>query len=148
MSAELGFIKSSNASVGSVDARFVSGPVTPLPIIEPQQFETITIAAGGGITPTAALSTTLYASRIVSSATAPPGITVTLADGSKTGQLKVVRLEPAGGATITISLTPANLRGFTTLGLAPTAGIHPYVLLQWSGMEWVVLDHLSVSFIA
>lgn len=64
------------------------------------------------------------------------GDAFTLADGTTVGQQKSIKMVVDGGGDAVI--TPANLAGGTTITMQDSGD---YVLLVWSGTEWVVVDN-------
>jgi len=91
----------------------------------------ITAGTGG------AISVTNYFTTINTDA---GGDAFTLADGTKIGQLKLVRLVADGGGDAVI--TPANLSGGTTITMNDASD---EVELQWNGTDWVVIKNLGAT---
>lgn len=68
------------------------------------------------------------------------GDAFTLADGTKIGQLKLIRLVVDGGGDAVI--TPANLASGTTITMNDASD---EVELQWNGTDWVVIKNLGAT---
>lgn len=62
---------------------------------------------------------------------------LTLADGTKQGQLKLIKMVVDGGDG---TLTPANLNGYATIKFEDAGD---YVLLIWNDTEWYILENFS-----
>lgn len=100
-------------------------------LFAPVAQDNIAAAAGG------AISITTYTTTINTDA---GGDAFTLADGSKVGQLKIIRLVTDGGGDGVV--TPANLAGGTTITFNDAGD---EVTLIWNGTDWVVIKNVGAS---
>ena len=91
------------------------------------------IAAGTG----GAIAVTNYLTTINTDA---GGDAFTLANGTQIGQLKKILLVADGGGDAVITVT--SLTGGTT---ATFDDANDYLILQWSGTAWVVLENIGVT---
>jgi hypothetical protein len=82
-----------------------------------------------------AVSITSFATKVTTTGAAA----ITLADGAKLGQLKLVVLTTDGGDA---TLTPSNLAGGTTITFADVGDA---ALLLWNGSNWRPLLLLNLA---
>lgn len=91
------------------------------------------IAAGTG----GAINVTSYHTTINTDA---GGDAFTLADGTQVGQLKKITLVVDGGGDGVV--TPANFGASAT---ATFNDANDYVVLQWNGTDWIVIENVGVT---
>jgi len=70
------------------------------------------------------------------------GDALTLANGTKIGQLKKISYIAEGAGTDTAILTPTTGQGFTT---ATFNAIGDYLVLMWDGTAWLPIDFVGVT---
>lgn len=97
-----------------------------------------TVAASSALSGPGAIPLTSYQTRFTSTGT---GDALTLADGTKIGQLKKISYvaEGAGGDTGVISGT-----GFTS---ATLNAIGDYIVFMWNGTAWLAIDYVGVTLV-
>jgi len=98
-----------------------------------------TVAASSALSGPGAIGLTSYQTRFTSTAT---GNALTLADGTKIGQLKKVSYVAEGAGGDTGVITPVNGEGFTT---ATLNAVGDYIVFMWNGANWLPIDYVGVT---
>lgn len=98
-------------------------------------FPTIAISAADTRTGAGAISTSAFYTALVTTG----ANALTLANGTKIGQTKKIRMLTDGGDG---TLTPTSLLTYTTIVFND---VNDYVVLMWSGTKWVVIENFGCT---
>lgn len=96
-------------------------------------------AAPQALSGAGAVNLTTYQTRFTSTAT---GNALTLANATRTGQIKKITYVAEAAAADTGVLTPTTASGFTTITFN---AVGDYAVLMWNGTAWIAIDYVGVT---